>query len=98
VCNGRPDDASAHERVAYAALQSGGNMRRAAEFARRAVELAPDSVEFRLTLALVYAAAGFEKSATGEIDRAAELARNDARMRDLVAQTREQAKKNGKQA
>jgi hypothetical protein len=41
-------------------------------------------------------AAGLAKSATGELDRAAELARNDAKMRDLVAQTRERAKKNGK--
>jgi DnaJ domain len=97
VCNGRPEDARAHERVAYATLQSGGNMRRAVEFARRAVELVPDSVEYRLTLALTYSAAGFAKSATGEIDRAAELARNDARMRDLVAQAREQARKHAKQ-
>lgn len=98
VCNGRPDDASAHERVAFATLQSVGNTRRAVEFARRAVELAPESVEFRLTLALAYSAAGFAKSAMGELDRAAELARNDAKMRDSIAQTREQIRKNGKQA
>ncbi|WP_438000817.1 DnaJ domain-containing protein [Sorangium sp. So ce185] len=97
VCNGRPDDASAHERVAYATLQAGENTRRAVEFARRAVELVPSSVEYRLTLALSYAAAGLAKSANGEFDRAAELAGNDARLRGLIAQTRDQAKRYGKQ-
>lgn len=97
VCNGRPDDADAHERVAYATLQAGENTRRAVEFARRAVELVPASVEYRLTLALSYAAAGLTKSATGELDRAGELAGNDARLRDLIAQAREQAKAYGKQ-
>ncbi|WP_437309727.1 DnaJ domain-containing protein [Sorangium sp. So ce388] len=97
VCNGRPDDAGAHERAAYATLQSGENTRRAVEFARRAVELVPASVEYRLTLALAYSAAGLAKSASGELDRAAELAGNDARLRGLVAQAREQAKRYGKQ-
>ncbi|WP_437319872.1 DnaJ domain-containing protein [Sorangium sp. So ce385] len=97
VCNGRPDDAGAHERVAYATLQAGENTRRAVEFARRAVELVPSSVEYRLTLALSYAAAGLAKSANGEFDRAAELAGNDARLRGLIAQARDQAKRYGKQ-
>ncbi|XXT22899.1 DnaJ domain-containing protein [Sorangium sp. So ce429] len=97
VCDGRPDDAGAHERAAYATLQSGENSRRAVEFARRAVELVPASVEYRLTLALAYSAAGLAKSASGELDRAAELAGNDARLRGLVAQAREQAKRYGKQ-
>ncbi|WP_438009782.1 DnaJ domain-containing protein [Sorangium sp. So ce321] len=97
VCNGRPDDAGAHERAAYATLQSGENTRRAVEFARRAVELVPASVEYRLTLALAYSAAGLAKSASGELDRATELAGNDARLRGLVAQAREQVKRHGKQ-
>lgn len=97
VCNGRPDDAGAHERVAYATLQAGESTRRAVEFARRAVELVPASVEYRLTLALSYAAAGLAKSAAGELERAAELAGNDGRLRGLVAQAREQAKQQGKQ-
>ncbi|MGK3995406.1 DnaJ domain-containing protein [Sorangium sp. So ce1024] len=96
VCNGRPDDAGAHERVAYATLQTGENTRRAVEYARRAVELVPGSVEYRLTLALAYSAAGLAKSSTGELDRAAELAGNDPRLRGLVAQAREQARRFGK--
>jgi tetratricopeptide (TPR) repeat protein len=92
VCAGRPDDPHPHERTAYAVLKAGGSVRRAVEFARRAVELAPETPEHHLTLARAYAVAGLAKSASGEIARAAELARNDARMRELVAQVREQAR------
>ncbi len=74
VCAGRPDDARAHERVAYATLKSSGNTRRAVEFARRAVELAPRTPDFHLTLARAYLAAGLGKSVAGEIDRALEAA------------------------
>ena len=95
VCAGRPEEALPHERAAYAILKAGGNVRKAVELARRAVELGPEAPEYRLTLARAYAAAGLAKSANGEIARAAELARNDARMRELVAQVREQAR-NGK--
>jgi curved DNA-binding protein CbpA len=96
VCAGRPDDARAHERVAFSTLKSNGNVRRAVEFARRAVELAPTTPDFRLTLARAYAAAGFEKSALGEIDRAVELAPNDARIKDIAAHLRNDAQRNGK--
>jgi len=90
VCAGRPDEARPHERAAFAMLKAGGSTRRAVEFARRAVELAPEAPEMRLTLARAYAVAGLEKSASGEISRAAELAKSDAKMRELVAQTRDQ--------
>ncbi|MFO0755437.1 MAG: DnaJ domain-containing protein [Byssovorax sp.] len=96
VCNGRPNDAKAHERVAYATLKSSTNVRRAVEFARKAVELEPRHPELRLTLARAYAAAGFEKSARGELDRALELAPGDAKIADLVVKTREEAQKLGK--
>jgi hypothetical protein len=54
------------------------------------VELAPEAPEMRLTLARAYAVAGLEKSASGEISRAAELAKSDAKLRELVAQARDQ--------
>ncbi|MCC6555363.1 MAG: DnaJ domain-containing protein [Polyangiaceae bacterium] len=92
VCAGRPDEASPHERAAFAILKANGNVRRAVELARRAVELAPDAPLYRLTLARAYSAAGLAKSANGEIARAAELARSDAKMKELVAQAREQAR------
>lgn len=89
VCTGRPDDAHAHERVAFATLKSAGNSRRAVDFARRAIELEPKRPEFRVTLARAYAAAGLEKSASSELDRALELGPKDPKVQALVAAARE---------
>ena len=95
VCNGRPNSAKAHERVAVATLKSSANIRRAVDFARRAVELEPKSPQFRLTLASAYMAAGLERSALGEIERALELAPGDQKIKDLAQQVRVQAQKSG---
>jgi curved DNA-binding protein CbpA len=96
ACAGRPGDARAHERVAFATLKSSANTRRAVEFARKAVELEPSAADMRLTLALAYAANGFEKSALGEVDRARALAPSDARIREVWASLREQAQRGDK--
>ena len=50
----------------------------------------------RVTLARAYMAAGLERSASGELDRALELAPNDAKIRDVVAQVRSISPKGGK--
>jgi len=91
VCAGRPDDALAHERVAYTTLRSGSSVRRAVEFARKAVELAPKSPEFRITLARAYLAAGLAKSCHGELDRATELGTSSPKVQTMVAQVRANA-------
>jgi tetratricopeptide (TPR) repeat protein len=88
VCAGRPNDALACERVAHATIKAEINPRRAVEYARRAVELKPTSVDFRLTLARAYAAAGLDKSAQGELDRILDLSPNDARTKNIVATAR----------
>ncbi|WP_235879660.1 J domain-containing protein [Polyangium aurulentum] len=93
VCPGRPDDPRPHERVAFCTLKTGQNTRRAIDYARRAVRLAPQSAEYRLTLARAYMTAGLETSARVEMERAAELAPNDARMREAIAQLRVQMKR-----
>jgi tetratricopeptide (TPR) repeat protein len=84
VCAGRPDSPPAHERVAFTTFKAGTNPRRAVEFARRAIELDPRKPEFRVTLARTYGAAGLEKSAHAELDRALELAPKDAKIQALV--------------
>lgn len=88
VCAGMPKDPHAHERVAFATLKAGASPRRAVEFARKAVELDPTSPEIRITLARAYAAAGLERSAAGELDRASQLAPNDTKIKALVAEAR----------
>jgi tetratricopeptide (TPR) repeat protein len=93
VCAGRPDDAAAHERVAFATLRSSTNIRRAVEFARKAVELSPRAPEMRITLARAYAAAGLDKSKHGELDRAVELGGDNPRVQAMVAQVRALAPK-----
>jgi curved DNA-binding protein CbpA len=88
VCAGQPENFRAHERVAHALLLSEGNVRRAVEYARKAVEISPGTAELRITLARAYAAAGLEKSAQGELDRARVLAPGDAKIQALIAQVR----------
>jgi tetratricopeptide (TPR) repeat protein len=95
VCTGRPGDPVAHQRVAIAALRV-ENVRRAVEYARKAVELAPGSAKLRVTLARAYAAAGFEQSADGQLDRALELAAGDAEVKNLVLRLRTHYKAAGK--
>ncbi|MDC3958339.1 DnaJ domain-containing protein [Polyangium jinanense] len=93
VCKARGDDPRPHERVAFCTLKTGQNNRRAIDFARRAVKLSPGVGEYRLTLARAYMAAGLETSARVEMERAAELSPNDARIREAIAQLRAQMKK-----
>ncbi len=88
VCTGKPGHALAHERVAFATLKAGGNARRAVDFARKAVELDPRKPDYHVTLGRAYAAAGLEKSAGGELDRALDLAPADSRVKALVAAAR----------
>ena len=88
VCAGRPDNALAHERVAFATLKSSTNARRAVEFARRAVEIDARKPEYHVTLGRAYGAAGLEKSAVAELDRALELAPKDPRIAALVSGAR----------
>jgi tetratricopeptide (TPR) repeat protein len=91
VCTGRPGDAAAHERAASAWLRA-GNVRRAVEMGRKAIELDPSSARFRITLARAYGAARLDASLHGELDRALELAPGDARVQLLVARLRSLAR------
>jgi len=84
VCAGRPESAQAHDRVADTTLKSSANARRAVEFARKAIELDARKPEYHVTLARAYLAAGLEKSAHGELERALELAPKEPRIVALV--------------
>lgn len=91
AAEGRPADPFAHERAAHATIKAGGSARRAVEYARKAVELAPGNPEHRITLARSYLAAGLAVSALGELERALSAGPMDAQHKQIVAELREQA-------
>ena len=72
------------ERAAYCALMAAGDLRLASEHARRAVALAPDDAQSRVTLARIYVAAGMKQSGLAEFERAATLAPKDDTIRDWI--------------
>jgi curved DNA-binding protein CbpA len=78
-------NARTFERAAYCALMSeGGDLRVAGEHARRAVALAPDDAQARVTLARIYVTAGMKQSGLAEFERAATLAPKDDTIRDWI--------------
>lgn len=78
-------NARTFERAAYCALMAeAGDLRAAGDHARRAVQLAPDDVQARVTLARIYVTAGMKQSALAEFERAATLAPKDDTIRDWI--------------
>jgi curved DNA-binding protein CbpA len=84
---GSPDSRT-FERAAYCALvageANGADLRLAGEHARRAVALAPDDAQARVTLARIYVTAGMKQSGLAEFERAATLAPKDDTIRDWI--------------
>ena len=77
-------DARTFERAAYCALVAQGDLRLAGEHARRAVALAAEDVQSRVTLARIYVTAGMKQSGLAEFERAATLAPKDDTIRDWI--------------
>jgi predicted TPR repeat methyltransferase len=78
-----PEDPAVLQKAAQAALKAGTDMRSAAEFAKRAVALAPKGLEGRLTLIEAYLGAGFAAGAKRELEAAREIAPRDDRVMEL---------------
>lgn len=76
------------ERAAYCLLESKGDLRAAAEWAKKAVLAEPNDPAFRVTLARIYLEAGLHKSAVAEFERAATLAPNDDTIKDWLRKAR----------
>lgn len=83
VSRGRPS-ANIFDKIAVCLLEGGGDMRKAGEMARKAVQLAPKSIEPRITLGQVYLKAGMRESALGEFERLAQANPNDANIKDWI--------------
>lgn len=83
---GMPGDARVLALTANALLQSEGDLHQAADLGRRAAELAPHNLDVRLTLAEVYVAANLKLSARRELEAAAKIAPDNAKVRALLKQ------------
>jgi hypothetical protein len=80
---GMPENDVVLQKAAFAALKAGTDLRQAAEFAKRAVSLAPKRLESRLTLIEAYLGAGFAAGAKRELEAAREIAPRDDRITEL---------------
>jgi predicted TPR repeat methyltransferase len=80
---GMPEDAIVLQKAASAALKAGTDVRMAAEFAKRAVAIAPKRLEGRIALIEAYLAAGFAAGAKRELEAAREIAPRDDRITEL---------------
>ena len=80
---GMPEDPIVLQKAAHAALKAGTDLRVAAEFAKRAVALAPTQIENRITLIEAYLGAGFAAGAKRELEAAREIAPRDDRIAEL---------------
>jgi curved DNA-binding protein CbpA len=99
---GRPDEAaecylraalghpsaSLFERAAFYTLEAGGDLKQAAQLARQAVALAPNSAKCRLTLAQIYASAKLRESALAELERARALEPEQPIIKDWIARVK----------
>ncbi|PIE05630.1 MAG: hypothetical protein CSA75_03755 [Sorangium cellulosum] len=85
---GMLDDASAQAKAAETMLRADLDLRRAAEYAKRAIGIAPQNSEYHVILGKIYLAAGLVLNARREIERAAKLAPSDATIANLLQSIR----------
>jgi curved DNA-binding protein CbpA len=76
------------ERVAHCLLSAKGDLREAADFAKRARDAAPEDPGIRLTLGKIFLEAGMKQSAMAEFERAQQLSPNDDTIRDWLRRIR----------
>lgn len=72
------------ERAAHCLLVGKGDLREAADFAKRARDAVPDDPFVRLTLGKIYLEAGMKQSALAELERAQQLAPRDDTIKDWL--------------
>ncbi|MBN1610249.1 MAG: DnaJ domain-containing protein [Polyangiaceae bacterium] len=87
AAEGRPS-APPYCAAARCLLESGGDLRRAADLARKAVGLAPEDAQIRFVLARVFMAAGMRTSALNALEQASGLAPDDTNIRNWLRRLR----------
>jgi predicted TPR repeat methyltransferase len=80
----RPNDGHCHERAAAAMTRAGEKLQEAAKLARRACEIEPTNLRYKLTLAEVYLAAGLTLNAKRELEAAAQISPQDGTLQTLL--------------
>lgn len=76
------------ERTAHCLLNAKGDLKEAADFAKRARDALPDDPYIRLTLGKIYTEAGMKQSAIAELERAQQLAPKDDTIKDWLRRVR----------
>jgi curved DNA-binding protein CbpA len=76
------------ERVAHCILSAKGDLREAADFAKRARDAAPEDPGIRVTLGKIFLEAGMKQSAIAEFERAQQLSPNDDTIRHWLRRIR----------
>jgi tetratricopeptide (TPR) repeat protein len=76
------------ERIAHCLLSGKGDLKEAADFAKRARDGAPDDPTFRVTLGKIYFEAGMKQSAVAEFERAQQLSPKDDTIKDWIRRVR----------
>lgn len=87
AARGRPTP-KVHERVAFCLLEARGDLKKAADFAKRARDGAPDDAQIRVTLGRIYLEAGMKQSAATEFERAQQLSPRDDTIKDWLRRSR----------
>jgi len=86
VCEVRPDDGAAALGAARALARSGGDLREAALYAKRATELDRENADAHRELAEIYVAAGMPASAGPSLRTVLRLVPDDPRASELLAE------------
>jgi len=76
------------ERVAHCLYNGKGDMKEAADFAKRARDAAPDDPNISLTLGKIYLEAGMKQSALAEFERVQQLSPKDDTIKDWLRRAR----------
>lgn len=88
VVSARPDDFEANFRLGRCLLAIGRELPRAAEAARRAINIAPRRIDGHVLLAEIFEAAGKPASAKAALEQAAKLDPTSLAVKDLLARLR----------
>jgi curved DNA-binding protein CbpA len=78
----------AFERLAHCLYSAKGDLKEAADFAKRARDAAPHDPQFRVTLGKIYLEAGMKQSAAGEFEQAQQLSPKDDSIKDWLRRAR----------